>query len=120
MSPYAVAKLAGEQTRDFTFVDGMVRANLLACRAEPERLSGEVLNVGCGERISVNRLWETIRDVVGCRLEGRHGPVRDGDVRHSMASLEKIRKRLGFEPSVGLEEGLGRTVEWFEATDGAS
>lgn len=103
----------GEQTRDFTYVENVVRANLLAARADPDGVNGEVFNVGCGDRISVNRLWETIRDVLDADVEATHGPPRPGDVRDSLASLEKIRDRLGFEPAVGLEEGLRRTVAWF-------
>ncbi len=105
----------GEQTRDFTYIDNVVQANLLAASAPPERVAGRVFNVGCGERISVNRLWEEIRDLTGTRLlEAVHGPARPGDVRDSLADLAAIRAAVGYEPSVALREGLRRTVAWLE------
>ena len=101
----------GEQTRDFTYVDNAVRANLLACTAEAGAVSGEVFNVGCGERISVNRLWEAIREATGTEVNSEMGPAREGDVRDSLASLDKIRGLMGYSVTVSLAEGLRRTVE---------
>jgi UDP-N-acetylglucosamine 4-epimerase len=101
----------GKQTRDFTYVDNAVRANLLACTADPAAVSGEVFNVGCGERISVNRLWEVIREATGVELNSVAGPAREGDVRDSLASLDKIHGRMGYSVTVSLTEGLRRTVE---------
>ena len=103
----------GGQTRDFTHIDNAVRANLLAAHADPEGVSGEVFNVGCGDRVSVLELWERIKAVTGARLDAVHGPARTGDVRDSLASLEKIRERLGYEPVVSLDEGLSRTCDFF-------
>ncbi len=100
----------GDQTRDFTYVANVVRANMLACQAGPDAL-GEVFNVGCGERISVNDLWNRIRDLVGTDVDARHEPSRTGDVRDSLASLDHIRRVLGYEPVVGVGEGLRRLVE---------
>jgi nucleoside-diphosphate-sugar epimerase len=102
----------GEQTRDFTYVANVVEANLRACTASAEGVVGEVFNVGCGERISVNRLWTIIRSLTGSDVDARHGPARPGDVRDSLADLTRIRDRLGYEGAVGLEEGLARTVAW--------
>jgi len=102
----------GEQTRDFTYVENVVEANLLACAAPASGVTGEVFNVGCGERISVNRLWAEIRDIVGVELAPEYGPPRPGDVRDSLASLDRIRERLGYEVRVPLREGLRRTAEW--------
>ena len=102
----------GEQTRDFTYVQNAVRANLLACTADAGDVSGEVFNLGCGERISVNRLWEAIREGTGATVEPVSGPAREGDVRDSLASLDKIQTRMGYESTVSLAEGLRRTVEW--------
>ena len=102
----------GEQTRDFTYVENAIQANLLACTADAAAVSGEVFNVGCGERISVNRLWEAIREVTGARVEALHGPEREGDVRDSLASLEKIQGGMDYAVTVSLAEGLRRTVEW--------
>ena len=102
----------GEQTRDFTYVQNAVCANLLACTADAGDVSGEVFNLGCGERISVNRLWEAIQESTGAAVEPVNGPAREGDVRDSLASLDKIQTRMGYESTVSLAEGLRRTVEW--------
>ncbi|MSR23146.1 MAG: SDR family oxidoreductase [Gemmatimonadetes bacterium] len=103
----------GEQTRDFTYVDNVVEANLLAAGGPSASVSGKVFNVGCGDRISVNTLWEEIRSLTGASVEARYGPVRPGDVRHSLAELTAIRGALGYRGEIGLREGLRRTVEWF-------
>lgn len=100
----------GEQTRDFTFVDNAVRANLLACEA-PAAAAGRVINVGCGSRISVNHLWNRIRALTGASVEPVYEPARAGDVRDSLASLERARELLGYEPTVALSVGLMKTVE---------
>jgi nucleoside-diphosphate-sugar epimerase len=105
----------GEQTRDFTYVKNVVQANLQACRAPAERVSGEVFNVGCGTQTSVNDLWEAIRRLLGAEVAAEHGPPRAGDVERSLASLDKARARLGYDPRVDFETGLGRTIEWFQA-----
>ena len=101
----------GEQTRDFTYVENAVRANLLACTADAVDVSGEVFNVGCGERISVNRLWKAIQEATGAGVEAVSGPAREGDVRDSLASLDKIRGHMGYAVIVSSAEGLRRTVE---------
>lgn len=102
----------GEQTRDFTHIANVVDANLKAASVDDEVAFGEVFNIGCGERISINRLWAVIRELTGAEVEARHGPPRAGDVRDSLASIEKAREVLGFEPLVGLEDGLKDTVAW--------
>ncbi len=103
----------GEQTRDFTFIENVVKANLLAATVPAERVAGRVFNVGCGDRISVNRLWREISDLTGASVEPRHGPARSGDVRDSLADLTAIRDAMGYHPEVDLREGLERTVAWF-------
>jgi nucleoside-diphosphate-sugar epimerase len=100
----------GEQTRDFTFVANVVRANLLACEA-PAAALGEAFNIGCGDRISVNELWRRIRDLVGVTTEPRYEPARGGDVRDSLASTEKARALLGYAPLVDIDAGLRTTLE---------
>ena len=102
----------GEQTRDFTFIDNVVQANLLALEAPTEAM-GEVFNVGYGQRTSINRLWEIIRTTMGSNVAARHEPGRTGDVRDSLASLDRSRRLLGYDPEVGLEEGLNRTVDHY-------
>jgi nucleoside-diphosphate-sugar epimerase len=103
----------GDQTRDFTFVGNAVSANLLACVAEKDDVGGQVFNVGCGERISVNQLWRKIRDVIGSGADASYGPASPGDVRHSLASLDRSRNLLGYAPRVRLEEGLETTIDWY-------
>lgn len=100
----------GEQTRDFTYVENAVRANLLACTATPAAVSGEVFNVGCGEQISVNQLWEAIQEATGVGVKSVTGSAREGDVRDSLASLAKIQEQMGYSVTVSLTEGLRRTV----------
>ena len=102
----------GEQTRDFTYVKNVVRANMLACNA-PADACGEVYNVGCGRRISINDLWKRIIALTGSRSQAQYVPARAGDVRDSLACLNRSRRVLGYEPAVSLEEGLQATVQWF-------
>ncbi len=99
----------GEQTRDFTFVEDAVRANLLAAQAP--KAPGQVVNVAGGKRVSLNQLLGEIQDLTGTGLEPVHQAPRPGDVRDSLADLRRAREALGFEPSVSLRDGLRRTIE---------
>jgi UDP-glucose 4-epimerase len=101
----------GTQSRDFTFVDNVVEANLLA--AERDGVSGTVLNVATGRQATVNELAEAIGAALGKRVEKEYLPERTGDVRDSWADVEEARKVLGYEASVGLEDGLRLTAEAF-------
>jgi len=101
----------GEQSRDFTFVRNVVDANLAA--AEREGGVGKVLNVACGSTTTVNDLCERIRVLAGAGVRPRFAPPRPGDVKHSYADVSRARALLEFAPSVGLDDGLARTVEWF-------
>jgi UDP-glucose 4-epimerase len=101
----------GEQSRDFTYVDNVVEANLLACQAEG--VEGMVFNVATGERHTLNQLLSALSSIVGHKVEPEYSSPRRGDVRHSQAALEKARRFLGFQPQVGFQEGLERTVEWY-------
>ena len=103
----------GGQTRDFTYIANVVDGVLRACHA-PEA-SGEVINVATGGRISLNDLFRVLRDLVGARIEPVYAAARAGDVRDSQADIQKARRLLGYQPIVSLEEGLGKTVEWFRA-----
>jgi UDP-glucose 4-epimerase len=100
----------GSQTRDFTYVDNVVAANLAAMR-RPERLGGVALNVGTGQRISLLDLVAALNAILGTSLEPEFRPERAGDVRDSLASLDRIQKVLGYKPAVPFEFGLRRTVE---------
>jgi len=102
----------GEQTRDFTYIENVVLANLLCASAPAEQVSGEVFNVGCGGRISINDLWREIKEALGAEVDAVHGPPRPGDVRDSLADLTRLEERTGFRVRVGLKEGIQRTVEW--------
>jgi nucleoside-diphosphate-sugar epimerase len=102
----------GEQTRDFTFVEDVVEANLACCRA-PESAAGGVYNVAWGNRTSVNELAATLAKILGKDIRPEYAPARPGDVRDSQADSTRARERLGWAPGVPFEEGLRRTVEWF-------
>ncbi|MHB1999343.1 MAG: SDR family oxidoreductase [Solirubrobacteraceae bacterium] len=98
----------GEQSRDFTYVDNVVDANLLA--AEAAAVAGRVYNIACGERVSLNELHRQLAELLGSDLAPIYGDPRMGDVRHSLADISMARRELGYEPSVSLREGLERTI----------
>ncbi len=102
----------GTQSRDFTYIDNVVEANLLAARA-PEA-GGEVFNVGCGDRVSLLEIVAKLETILGRRLERRHTPPRAGDVPHTLADVGKAKRLLGYTPLVGFDEGFRRTVEYFK------
>jgi nucleoside-diphosphate-sugar epimerase len=104
----------GEQTRDFTYVANVVDANLRACVAPAEKVAGRVFNVGTGTRSSLNLLWSQIRELTGSSSAAQYAPSRVGDVRDSLASLEKAREGLGYSPAVSFAEGLAATVQAFQ------
>ena len=101
----------GEQTRDFTYVVNVVDGVLRACEAP--NASGEIINVATGGRISLNKLFYAMRDIVGGTLEPMYGESRQGDVRDSQADIRKAQALLGYEPTVSFEEGLARTIAWY-------
>jgi UDP-glucose 4-epimerase len=99
----------GEQSRDFTYVANVVQANLLAMDA-PD-VAGQVFNVACGERVTLNRLVAELQDLLGTDIEPVYAAPRAGDIRHSLADLTAARTELGYEPTVRLREGLERTID---------
>ncbi len=103
----------GTQSRDFTFIDNVVEANIRAGQA-PEA-SGEAFNVGCGERISLLEVIGMLESILGHKVERRHSPSRGGDVPHTMADVSKAKRLMGYTPLVGFAEGFRRTVEYFRA-----
>jgi UDP-glucose 4-epimerase len=103
----------GTQSRDFTFIDNVVDANLLAGQA-PDA-GGEVFNVGCGERTSLLEVIQLLESIVGRPLERRHTPSRGGDVPHTLADVSKAKRLMGYAPLVGFADGFRRTVEYFRA-----
>ncbi|BCW99714.1 MAG: GDP-mannose 4,6-dehydratase [Armatimonadota bacterium] len=104
----------GEQSRDFTYVDNVVHANLLAL--ETERGFGEMMNAACGERFTLNELFRKLCEIIGAECEPVYEDERPGDVKHSHADISKARSLLGYEPMVSFEEGLRRTVDYFRST----
>ncbi|MGA2583708.1 MAG: NAD-dependent epimerase/dehydratase family protein [Tepidisphaeraceae bacterium] len=105
----------GEQSRDFTFVDNAVHANLLAARRK-DPIGGTVINIACGIRITVNELAKQMAHWLGREdLKPDHGPDRAGDVKHSLADLTRARQILGYEPVVDFNRGLEATMEWYRA-----
>ena len=105
----------GEQTRDFTYVSNVVQANLLAGTRPAEIVSGHPVNIGAGERTSLQQLASLIREVTGRSLVCQSVAPRAGDVRDSLAGLERTKRLLGYEVEVGLREGLRRTWDWFRS-----
>ena len=101
----------GEQSRDFTFVENAVAANLFACEAP--NASGKVFNVGTGTRVTLNQVLALLANLTGNKLETKYEPPRDGDIRDSQADITQAREILNYEPLVNFEEGLRRTVEWY-------
>jgi UDP-glucose 4-epimerase len=101
----------GTQSRDFTFVDNVVHANLLAAKA-PET-HGEVVNIGCGEAVNLNDMAAAFNKVLGTDLAPVYAPPRPGDVMHSLADIQAARRLIGYEPHVRFAEGLARTIEWY-------
>jgi nucleoside-diphosphate-sugar epimerase len=108
----------GEQTRDFTYVANVVDGVLRAVEA-PD-VSGEVINVATGSRISLRQLLDTLSKIVGGTVDPVFAPVRKGDVRDSLADISKAERLLGYRPTVDLDEGLRRTVEWFRTQKSSS
>jgi nucleoside-diphosphate-sugar epimerase len=104
----------GEQTRDFCYIDNVVRANLLAASTS-RKLGGEFVNLACGEKTSLNQLLSIIGDIAGAKLDAEHRPARPGDVRDSLADISAARALLGFEPTVDVREGLRRTYAAFKS-----
>ena len=102
----------GEQSRDFTYIANAVEANLLACTSTRVG-EGEVINVACGERYTLNELVKALNEIMGTEIEPVYTGPRPGDVKHSQADIAKAKKLLGFEVKVGFKDGLKRTVEWF-------
>jgi UDP-N-acetylglucosamine 4-epimerase len=102
----------GEQSRDFTFVEDLVEANLIACHKEG--ISGRVYNIARGSRRTINELAKVLSELCGKAVEPVHAEPRPAEVRHSEGATEKAEAELGFKPGVGFEEGLAKTVKWFE------
>ncbi|OQX84436.1 MAG: LPS biosynthesis protein WbpP [Candidatus Latescibacteria bacterium 4484_7] len=102
----------GEQSRDFTFVSNVVKANLLA--AESENAMGQTINVACGDRYTLNELYAILKKLTGKDVDPIFADPRPGDVKHSQADINLAEKLIDYHPEVSFEEGLEKTVEWYE------
>jgi UDP-glucose 4-epimerase len=107
----------GEQSRDFTFVEDVVRANLLA--ADAPGVNGRLYNIACGRRTSLLHLVAMLNQLLGTRITPVHGEARVGDVRHSLADIECARRDLGYQPSVDMLMGVRRCLDWWRQRRGA-
>jgi len=101
----------GEQSRDFTYIDNVVEANLLAARVK--HTAGEVVNVACGEAVTVNEIIEMINRLVGKNVRPIYAPVRPGDVKHSLADITLAKKLIGYKPTVSFGDGLRIAIDWY-------
>jgi nucleoside-diphosphate-sugar epimerase len=103
----------GEQSRDFTYVDNAVQANLLAAHAPAAEVSGRVFNIATGVRFSLNQTYKMLQDILGFSNPANYAAARSGDVKHSLADIALAQKHLKYLPNVSFEEGLRRTVDWY-------
>ena len=103
----------GEQSRDFTYIDNAVEANLLACSAPASQAAGQTFNVATGRRVDLNETFKLLQGLTSYKGQPNYGPERSGDIKHSLADISKAEAGLGYKPKVYFEEGLARTVEWY-------
>lgn len=104
----------GRQTRDFTFVENCVQANILAATTRNEGAVNQVVNVAVGDRTSLREMYQLLREAAGSSIEPTYGPPRAGDIQDSLADISKARTLLGYNPRVRIKEGLERTLTWFQ------
>jgi UDP-N-acetylglucosamine/UDP-N-acetyl-alpha-D-glucosaminouronate 4-epimerase len=105
----------GAQSRDFTYIDNAVSANLLALKAPAAQCAGKVFNVATGERTDLNETFRLLKPLTGYTAEVEYAPERAGDIKHSLADISLAAKHLGYKPAIHFEEGLRRTVEWYRS-----
>ena len=110
----------GSQSRDFTYIDNVVSANLLAAKAPAAEAAGEVFNVATGTRFDLNQTFQLLKKIIGFNGDVKYAPERAGDVKHSLADLSRTEKHLGYKSLVSFEEGLRRTVEWYRGESKAT
>ncbi len=107
----------GETSRDFTYIENAVSANLLACSAPAADCAGRVFNCATGRRITLNETFQALRQLTGYKGDVKYSPGRAGDIKHSLADITQAQKHLGYKVLVNFEEGLRRTVEWYKTQD---
>jgi UDP-glucose 4-epimerase len=103
----------GEQSRDFTYIDNAVDANLLACKAPAAQVAGKVFNVATGRRVTLNETFNLLKPLTSYSGSPAYGAERGGDIKHSLADISAAKQHLAYEPKINFEEGLRRTVEWY-------
>src|SRR5438445_803298 len=103
----------GEQSRDFTYIDNAVEANLLACQAPTQEAAGQVFNIATGRRVTLNETFKLLQGLTSYSGAPKYGPERGGDIKHSLADISKAEVHLRYRPKVNFEEGLRRTVDWY-------
>ena len=103
----------GEQSRDFCFIENVCQANWLAMHAPAEVCNGQVVNIACHEQTTINQVYRHIARLLGSTLQPRHVADRPGDVKHSLASVERARELIGYEPGVFFADGLARSIDWY-------
>ena len=104
----------GLQSRDFTYIENVIEANLKACQA-PHEAAGEAFNIAYGGREYLNDIYETLARALGKNIKAIHGPDRPGDIKHSNADISKARRILGYDPEYNFERGLNEAIEWYKA-----
>ncbi len=103
----------GEQSRDFTYIDNAVEANLLACTAPSDKAAGHMFNVATGRRVTLNETFKLLQELTAYRGAANFGAERGGDIKHSLANISAAETALGYKPRIDFEEGLRRTVAWY-------
>src|ERR1700680_2021183 len=107
----------GEQSRDFTYIDNAVEANLLACKAPAAHVAGKVFNVATGRRVTLNETFRLLQGLTSYSGSPIYGAERGGDIKHSLADISAAEEHLGYKPTVNFEDGLRRTVEWYRTQE---
>src|SRR6266478_6639583 len=110
----------GGQSRDFTYIDNAVEANLLAAKAPGAKVAGGVFNVATGTRVDLNETFALLKKLTGYSGNVAYDREREGDVKHSLADISRAQQQLGYQPKINFEEGLRRTVEWYRGESKAA
>jgi UDP-glucose 4-epimerase len=104
----------GQQSRDFTYIENVVKANILACTARRDQVAGRIFNVGTGKSYTLLQTYDLIASLLEFSAGPKYGEARMGDIEHSLADIQNARHALGYMPSVGFEEGMQKTVSWYK------
>jgi UDP-N-acetylglucosamine/UDP-N-acetyl-alpha-D-glucosaminouronate 4-epimerase len=106
----------GTQSRDFTYIDNAVSANLLACAVHAEKVCGKTFNIACGGQATLNQMVDALNRLMGTKIEPDYAGERAGDIKHSFADISLAQKSFGYKPLVGFEDGLKKTIAWYSET----